>query len=782
MKGTLFSADFIKDSSGNLRLSELNTDTGVISAEEENIDLSGLVTVLQENNINTLDIVYKPGYQRNFVQRITSIINNDASFITSVNLHPENSNTIFPTAVEETDSNFVLRLAYDEAAILDSTYAKGRLNTLKLFSDASETDSIVEYYHESEEGVTNDSISRELNPDNIPDVIINDVEEAFNPMDFHKIGSEVEGETEAERWNEFIKRNNSEDKVILKFHYDNNSLEDNKIISMRYFGIVYGSNLDVLPILLYKVPAIFELPESLSSEVNANSYSNKLEDYHYYEFTTNFIKNKNKGMLASSRIARDNGEYVTLEDVSIGDSIASYLIAGSPSIEGDFEITEWGISGSAFPAGSALTTSDVVFKEQAALEYGCMVEMVIGGESVYVGLGKQFLIYNSEENKIFYQGASRLVPSTDFLYDREGNLTPIDEVNFFVTSDTEVELIEIDVEDADTFIVSGSVSFNSIVSHNAPCFIEDSNITLADGTKKPIQDIVIGDEVLTYNFAENRTEGNPVKAIGSKKVSKTVEYNFEDGSKLEATLDHPLYCKNHGWVSCDPDYTLSVYGLTTSLASTDCELIKADGSSQKIVDIKFMEDDTLVYNLRTVEKNHNFYVENYLAHNRTFLTCFLAGTKITMADGSTKNIEDVVNGDEVLSVDDNNQKLTGKVIGVDHSHTVGSHAKACEALGHGPSVYILNGDESLKFTPEHPFKVEMGWASLVPDPEQEPYKTDGFTSELKVGDKIFDTEKNDWIEITSIDNIELPEDTPVYNITVENYHNYIAGNKVVHNK
>ena len=31
MKGTLISADFIKDSSGNFRILELNTDTGFIS-------------------------------------------------------------------------------------------------------------------------------------------------------------------------------------------------------------------------------------------------------------------------------------------------------------------------------------------------------------------------------------------------------------------------------------------------------------------------------------------------------------------------------------------------------------------------------------------------------------------------------------------------------------------------------------------------------------------------------------------------------------------------------
>ena len=40
MKGTLFSADFVKDSNGNLRLLELNTDTGFITQEFQNFDFS----------------------------------------------------------------------------------------------------------------------------------------------------------------------------------------------------------------------------------------------------------------------------------------------------------------------------------------------------------------------------------------------------------------------------------------------------------------------------------------------------------------------------------------------------------------------------------------------------------------------------------------------------------------------------------------------------------------------------------------------------------------------
>jgi len=52
MKGTLFSADFVKDSTGNLRLLELNTDTGFITQELQNFDFSNFEQILVDNNIS----------------------------------------------------------------------------------------------------------------------------------------------------------------------------------------------------------------------------------------------------------------------------------------------------------------------------------------------------------------------------------------------------------------------------------------------------------------------------------------------------------------------------------------------------------------------------------------------------------------------------------------------------------------------------------------------------------------------------------------------------------
>jgi hypothetical protein len=140
MKGTLFSADFVKDSSGNLRLLELNTDTGIVENELSNFNLTEFVNILQTNNLTQLDIIYKPVIHSQIVTHITNYISENCEFITTVNLHDENLNTIYPTTIEDGDDKFVLRIAYDESALFDSEYCKNRLNVYNLFTQNSITD------------------------------------------------------------------------------------------------------------------------------------------------------------------------------------------------------------------------------------------------------------------------------------------------------------------------------------------------------------------------------------------------------------------------------------------------------------------------------------------------------------------------------------------------------------------------------------------------------------------------------------------------------------------
>ena len=148
-------------------------------------------------------------------------------------------------------------------------------------------------------------------------------------------------------------------------------------------------------------------------------------------------------------------------------------------------------------------------------------------------------------------------------------------------------------------------------------------------------------------------------------------------------------------------------------------------------------------------------------------SCFIAGTKVTMADGTLKNIEDVEVGDKVKG-----HKEENTVIKLDPT------------LLADRKLYSFNNNEHYFFTSEHPFMTEEGWKSIKPEKTKE---RDGIElykqlkGELKVGDKL--VTDNDSIEITDIKSKEMnnPE-MPLYNFNVSNDSSYIADDYVVHNK
>jgi len=128
---------------------------------------------------------------------------------------------------------------------------------------------------------------------------------------------------------------------------------------------------------------------------------------------------------------------------------------------------------------------------------------------------------------------------------------------------------------------------------------------------------------------------------------------------------------------------------------------------------------------------------------------FLPGTKIIMGDHSTKNIEDIKVGDQVLSYDTKTESIvTAKVSGT-LSHTM-------------PEYYVINND--LEITATNPILANGEW-KLPP--------------QLKIGDKLLLSEGKTGY-INSIQYIK--KQVIVHNLQVENTHTYFAGGISVHNQ
>jgi len=79
--------------------------------------------------------------------------------------------------------------------------------------------------------------------------------------------------------------------------------------------------------------------------------------------------------------------------------------------------------------------------------------------------------------------------------------------------------------------------------HDDRCFVAGTLISMADGTKRPIESVRVGELVDTPQGPK------PVLAAGLTGVEPTWEVQFE-GGVLEGTGNHPIYC-NDDWVPID---------------------------------------------------------------------------------------------------------------------------------------------------------------------------------------------------------------------------------------
>lgn len=81
------------------------------------------------------------------------------------------------------------------------------------------------------------------------------------------------------------------------------------------------------------------------------------------------------------------------------------------------------------------------------------------------------------------------------------------------------------------------------------CVSEDAEVQMADGkATKALKDIVVGDNILSFNEEMGQFEEDVVEAVYDKGQKKVIRLTMEDGSTLELTPDHKVLTTNRGWV------------------------------------------------------------------------------------------------------------------------------------------------------------------------------------------------------------------------------------------
>jgi predicted lipid-binding transport protein (Tim44 family) len=284
----------------------------------------------------------------------------------------------------------------------------------------------------------------------------------------------------------------------------------------------------------------------------------------------------------------------------------------------------------------------------------------------------------------------------------------------------------------------GGVFFaNGVLVHNKGCFLPDTPITLADGSRRAISAIQPGDRVQAYT-----PDGQPAVAIVQRVLTHEVDSYLvvrTDRAELHVTEEHPFYVGHGVFRAIDsllPGESINAY----------------DGAGaftpQRLLAIERRFAHVTVYNLQ-VDGPHTYLANGVAVHNKGG-GCFAAGTLIA-TPGGPRAIESLHLGETVLAPQPDGSLAPAAITGV--------------YLNVTPLLTLRTTRGDLRTTAEHPL---LGTAGGF-----QPAATFGLSARLQRAG-------GDTAEILAV----LPgtEPVPVYTLQVAGTHTFIADGFVVHNK
>lgn len=139
-------------------------------------------------------------------------------------------------------------------------------------------------------------------------------------------------------------------------------------------------------------------------------------------------------------------------------------------------------------------------------------------------------------------------------------------------------------------------------------FTGQTLVLMADGTRKPIKDVKLGDWVMAKNpITGLATPRQVIDLIRHSGPHTMVKIRLSDGTVIDATDHHPLWVKTDG---VNGDWTNAI-----DLTAGDVLLTSA-GETETVAGVEVSEQDLTAYNL-TIDDLHTYYVsgDDVLVHN-----------------------------------------------------------------------------------------------------------------------------------------------------------------------
>ena len=240
----------------------------------------------------------------------------------------------------------------------------------------------------------------------------------------------------------------------------------------------------------------------------------------------------------------------------------------------------------------------------------------------------------------------------------------------------------------------------------------------------------------------------------------------------------------------------AISNITTAVAGGQDSMSAAHAGDTRITMSGAYVDDNVATGFNASATNYNKKILHLTqvedTYNGTAITCFTPDTKLTLADGTQREIQDLSIGDELLSMrmpnaqtEEEHPVIASDVAYADYCIVELGESELVSAkiinmfFDFADTYFLINGE--IKVTGEHPFFVKVPEGFYLPTKGQssEEFWAWEYVRNLEVGQVMYDKDMNE-VPIDSIEEIE--EEIEIVNIDVDTNNTYFAEGILVHNK
>ena len=162
------------------------------------------------------------------------------------------------------------------------------------------------------------------------------------------------------------------------------------------------------------------------------------------------------------------------------------------------------------------------------------------------------------------------------------------------------------------FIVIFGFSFNTFAQKGSVhCFALGTLVTMSDKTQKKIEEIKIGDKILSFDLNTKQTKESVVESISFSKQKNLVTFVFENGKTITSTDDHPFFT-NNGWASLNPSKTVNYLGFENVAKIEFGDLFVTEKKSVKLKATSLSSKAKMTYSIVKLNNSNTFFANGFV--------------------------------------------------------------------------------------------------------------------------------------------------------------------------